>query len=268
MKLHFNYAFESVVPDELDFLLDIVYQVCDYFFHEDINFYVTNDINLNFSTQNNIVFLSGCEQNSKLKNDNFKLCFNNFYRNYGDQRYVPFPLGNNKFINKNLYKHELISFPERQYDVFFAGFIHESRINFKNALNKLNSKKYIHYTDRNNLQEFSKNLDPEKYLEFLKNSKILLAPSGAYHSTSYRYFESLYFQNIVIFQKNKNEEFFLEGNFSNHYCINNWSDLSDSLITNLINNYDQENSKQEYKKNFSKHSIISFAINKILNYDN
>ena len=268
MKLHFNYAFESVVPDELDFLSNIVYQVCDYFFHDDINFYITNDINLNPSTKNNIIFLSGCEKESKLKNDNFKLCFNNFYRNYGDKRYVPLALGNNKFINKNLYKHELINFSDRQYDVFFAGFIHSSRINFKNSINKLNCKKYIHYTDRNNLQEFSKNLEPEKYLEFLKNSKIILAPSGAHHSTSYRYFESLYFQNIVIFQKNKNEEIFLGNQFSNHYCIDDWNELSDTLISKLINDYNQENGKQEYKKLFCKHSIISFVIDKILNHDN
>lgn len=268
MKLYFNYSFDNVVPDELDFLLDIVHQVCDYFFHDDINFYVTNDINLNPITKNNIIFLSGCEKDSKLKSNNFKLCFNNFYRDYGDKRYVAFPLGNNKFINKNLHKHDLINFSEREYDVFFAGFIHDSRIGFKNAINKLNCKKYIHYTDRNNLQEFSNNLDPEKYLHILKNSKVLLAPSGAYHSTSYRYFESLYFQNIVIFQKNKNQKLFLDNQFANQFCINDWNELCDDLIFKLINNYNQENSKQEYKNFFSKHSVVSFVINKILNYDN
>ena len=266
MKLYLKYHFTDIVPDELNYLVNIVSQVADFFFHDNINFYITNDINVNLNTENNIIFLSGCEKNSELKDQNFKLCFNNFYRNYNDKRYVPFPLGNNKFINDNLYSHEIIPFEKREYDIFFAGFIHPSRSSFKEKIEKLNCKKYLHYTHRNNLQNFNENLNPEEYLNILNNSKIVLAPKGAFHATSYRYFESLYFQNIVIFQKDKNEEILSSDKFANQYCIQDWNELSDDFIKKIILNFDEEASKNNYKNYFCKQAIITSTIDKINQY--
>lgn len=263
MKLHIDYYAGYEIPDEINYLLDIINQVCDFFFHENINFYVTNNVNIKLNTTNNIVFISGCENDSKLRDNNFILCFNNFYRENGDSRYVPFPLGNNKFINKNLYTHEVIPFEERKYDIFFAGFIHESRIPFKNAIEKINCSKYIHFTSANNLQKFDNELDPNQYLNILKDSKILLAPRGAHHATSYRYFESLYFQNIVIFEKNENEEIYLNKNLPNQYKINSWENLSSSFIEDIIKKYDSKENKNNYKNLFCKRAVVSSVIDKI-----
>jgi hypothetical protein len=264
MKINFLYDFCDVVPDELDYLLEIFNLVCDYFYHDDINFYITNNSNIQLSTKNNIIFLTGCELDSKLKDDNFKLCFNNFYRNFNDSRYIPLPLGNNKFINKTLFNNKLIEFNDRQYDIFFAGFIHPSRIGFQNTIESLKCKKYIHYTRANNLQNFTNDLNPQEYLEILKNSKIVLAPSGAYHASSYRYFESLYFKNIVIFEKPKNQEIFLNKNFPNQYLIDNWNDVNDLFIKDIINKYTDD--KISFKENFSKINIVNFIISKINDY--
>lgn len=263
MKLHLIYPHNQVIPDELEYLFDVVKQVADYFFHENINFYITNNPDLKLQTENNIIFLSGQEKTSILSSNNFKLCFNNFYRYNEDKRYVPFPLGNNKFINLNIFKHEPIDFWKREFDVFFAGFIHESRLIFKNAIEKLNCKKYIHYTSRNNIQNFSEDLNPDQYINILKNSKIVLAPRGAYHCTSYRYFESFYFQNILIYEKSHNEEIYLLDNFTNKFCINDWNNLNEDMIKSLIKDFDAEKQKKEYQDKISKHSIIDFVIKKI-----
>lgn len=266
MKIHIKYHSPHVEPDEFNYLANIVTQAADFFFHDNLNFYITNDVNIDLNTENNIVFLTGCEKVSQLKNQNFKICFNNFYREYNDPRYIAFPLGNNKFINDNLYLHEVIPFREREYDIFFAGFIHPSRISFKEKIENLSCKKYLHYTDRNNLQNFDENLNPDQYLNILKNSKIVLAPKGAFHSTSYRYFESLYFQNIVIFQKSEGEEILYRDKFKNQYCIQDWSELSDNFIKQIISDFDEESAKNNYKNYFCKHAITSFTIDKINQY--
>lgn len=264
MKINFSYDFGGVVPDELDYLLNIFNLVCDYFYQDDVNFYITNNPNIKLLTKNNIVFLTGCEVDSRLKDDNFKLCFNNFYRNFNDSRYIPLPLGNNKFINKTLINNELIKFSDREYDVFFAGFIHPSRSIFQNAIESLKCKKFTHYTGANNLQNFANDLDPQQYIEILKNSKIVLAPSGAHHASSYRYFESLYFKNIVIFEKPKDQEIYLNKTFPNHYPIDNWNDVDDSFIEGVINKYVDD--QTSFKENFSKISVINFIISKINEY--
>lgn len=261
MKVHFLYNFGEIIPDELDYLLSIFNLVCDYFYQDDINFYLTNNPNIKFSTKNNIIFLTGCEAESRLKDNNFKLCFNNFYRNFNDSRYIPFPLGNNKFINKALFDNEVISFEDREYDVFFAGFIHPSRIEFKNTIESLKCKKFIHYTGANNLQNFTNDLDPRQYLKILKKSKIVMAPAGAHHSSSYRYFESLYFKNIVFFEKPKEQEIFLSKSFPNHYLIDNWKSVDDYFIREVINKYVNDNNS--FKENFSKIAVTNFIISKI-----
>jgi hypothetical protein len=256
----------SIIPDEMDYLLEIVEFVADYFSHSKYNFYITNKTDFQPETQNNIIFLSGSEARTQLGTDNFLLCFSNFLINSPDKRYLPFPLGLNKFINKTLKKGlDLIPFNEREYDCFFAGFIHPSRFEFVNALKKLNGNNYFHFTTGNNLQSFEQDLTPEDYLNIAVNSKIMLCPAGGLHTTSYRYFESLYCKNIAIYPKNDYHSLFFEKQNPLAYSINSWNDINDELVTNLINDY---NNRERYLENFfknisSKYGVAQFVIKSI-----
>lgn len=263
MKAHLKYDYINIVPDELDYLKQIINIVCDYYFHSNINFYITNDTDIEFNTINNIVFLTGSEKTCRLKDNNFILCFSNFFRNVEDERYIAIPLGVNKFINQIILNHSPISFCERKYDIFFAGYIHPSRLKFKSCIENLKCKKFIHYTNSNNLQKFNNNLSPNEYLEILKNSKIVMAPIGAYHISSYRYFESKYFSNIVFSEKMDNQIIFNTNQLVNQYDVDDWSKISDFNIQYAINNYDSKISRESYQSIFSKFSVSKFIINKI-----
>lgn len=263
MNIYFQYPYSNVIPDELDYLKEILAGVLDYFFHDDINFYITNDVNIELNTSNNIVFLTGSEKSGCLRDQNFILCFTNFYRSSSDERYVAIPLGNNKFINNLILNYCPIPFHKREYDVFFAGFIHPTRIKFAQCLERLKCKKYIHYTKANNLQNFQNSLNPSQYLDILRNSKVVMAPIGAHHCTSYRYFESIYFGNIVFTQKLEDQKIFHDLQFKNQYIIKDWESITDLTINEAIKNYDEDECVKNHKLYFSKHSVISLIINKI-----
>jgi hypothetical protein len=263
----------AIIPDEMDYLLEIVELVADYFSNSKYNFYITNRIDFHPETENNIIFSSACEAYSKLHTDNFLLCFSNFLTNSTDTRYLPFPLGVNKFINK-LIKKEVteIPFSQRQYDCFFAGYIHPSRYEFLNSLKKLTGNNYFYFATGNNLQSFERDLSPEDYFNIARNSKIMLCPAGGLHTSSYRYFESLYCKNIAIYPKNKNHSIFFEEENPLAFCVNSWNDLNDNLVSSLINTYtDKEKYFDTYFKNTTcklavAQSIIKSIENKILKY--
>jgi hypothetical protein len=256
----------SIIPDEMDYLLEIVEFVADYFSHSKYNFYITNKTHFQPETQNNIIFLSGSEAKTHLDTDNFLLCFSNFLINSHDKRYLPFPLGLNKFVNKTIKNGlNLTPFNERKYDCFFAGFIHPSRFEFANAIKKLGGNNYFHFTTGNNLQSFEQDLTPEEYLNIAANSKIMLCPAGGLHTTSYRYFESLYCKNIAIYPKNNYHSLFFEKQNPLAYSINSWNDINDDLIKTLI--YEYNNRKEYLEKYFknisSKYGVVQFLIKSI-----
>lgn len=258
----------TIVPDEMDYLLEIVELVADYFSHSKYNFYITNKTNFRPETENNIVFLSGSEARTQLDTNNFLLCFSNFLLNSNDKRYLPFPLGLNKFINKTIKNGiNLIPFAERKYDCFFAGYIHPSRFEFLNAIKKLNGNNYFHFSTGNNLQTFEQDLKPEDYLNIAANSKIMLCPAGGLHTTSYRYFESLYCKNIAIYPKNEAHSIFFEKQNPLAFAINSWSAINDDLIKSLIEEYgNRERHLEIYFKHItSKIGVAQFIIKSIEN---
>lgn len=260
----------SVVPDEMDYLLEIVEIVSDYFSHSNYNFYVTNKTDFCPQTENNIIFLSGSESRTKLNTNNFTLCFSNFLINSSDERYLPFPLGLNKFINKKIKNGtNNIKFSERKYDCFFAGFIHPSRYEFADSIKKLKGNNYFYFATGNNLQSFEKDMSPDQYLEIASNSKIMLCPAGGIHTSSYRYFESLYCKNIAIYPKNSNHSIFLEHHNPVGYAISSWKEINDDLVTSLINTYENKEKLLEsfFKKNTSKIGVAQFIIKSIENLE-
>ena len=258
----------TIIPDEMDYLLEIVELVADYFLHSEYNFYITNKTDFQPTTKNNIIFLSGSEARTKLDTNNFLLCFSNFLINCDDKRYLPIPLGLNKFINKSIKNViDIIPFSERKYDCFFAGFIHSSRYDFFNAIKKLSGNNYFHFATGNNLQSFDQDLSPQDYLNIATNSKIMLCPAGSIHNTSYRYFESLYCKNITIYPKNDFCSIFFEKQNPLAYEINSWNDINDDLIHSLIQQYkNKEKDFENYFKNTtSKIGVVQFIIKSIEN---
>lgn len=273
MKFHnlYNYYADylgggSIEPDEINYIIDIISNVSDYFFHKNINFYLTNDPNSRFETQNNIVFLSN-ESTNKLNSDDFLLCFSNFFRTAADERYKQFPLGLNKFINKTLkLGTEIKKFSDRKYKCFFAGFIHPSRHEFKRSIDKLcKSDNFFHFASGNNLQTFENNLNPEEYSKIACDSKIMLCPAGGIHSTSYRYFESIYYKNIPIFVGREFQKMFFEEENPVAININSWNDLNQDLIEEAICKFpEKEKDFEEFFRNkMSKIGVTRYIINEI-----
>lgn len=258
----------KVEPDELSYLFDILNPIMDYFKHDDINFIVTRNTTNKFPEGNNIIFLTGNESECKLRDNNFKLCFSNFFQNSSDSRFLPLPLGVNKFLNSYKMQYvENIPINDRIYDIFFAGFIHPTRREFKNIVDNLSSKKYLFFTDRNNLQTFENALSPVDYVDILRNSKIVLAPKGAHHITSYRYFESIYFANIVFYENDANQTTYFEKNNPLAIPINSWSDLTDTFISEAIDSYENRYSDfiTFYKEELSNSSIVKKIIKEVNN---
>lgn len=256
----------SIEPDEINYIIDIIGNVSDYFFHKNINFYLTNDPNSRFETENNVVFLSN-ESTNRLNCDNFLLSFCNFFRTSEDQRYKQFPLGLNKFINKKLKSGiEVKKFSDRKYQCFFAGFIHPSRYEFKRSIEKLpKENNFFHFASGNNLQTFENNLNPETYSETACNSKIMLCPVGGIHLASYRYFESIYYKNIPIYVRIENQKAFFEDENPIAIKLNNWNDLNQELIDEAIYKFsEKEKAFEEFFRNkMSKVAITEYIINEI-----
>jgi len=232
-----DYPYSQIIPDELEYLKFLVHKVSNNFLENEINFYITNNRHITFKTKNNVVFLSGNENNCILEDNNFILCFNNFYRKILDARYHPFPLGTNKFIFEIRKKYKPVEFDKRKYDIFFAGCIHPSRQQFKSQIQLLKCEKYLHFSSKNNLQSFENDLSPDEYLQIAFNSKIICAPRGAHHISTYRYFESILSKSISIIDYNDDENIYFEE--KNPLCIKikNWIELNDDMISNLINDY-------------------------------
>lgn len=257
----------TIIPDELDYLISIVEIVGDYFSHSDFNFYITNKVGLQPETDNNIIFLSGSESDCQLRTDKFKLCFSNFPIYSNDPRYLPFPLGLNKFVNRAI-KTNLSSTPfsQRRYKCFFAGFIHPSRLGFADSLRRISGENCFHFASGNNLQSFDGNLSPDRYLELAADSKIMLCPAGGLHTTSYRYFESLYCKNIAIYQRRAGQTLFYEAENPLAYPVDSWSELTDSLIDDLISRHtpDLEKDFENYFRQKTSKLAVSNYIIKII----
>lgn len=129
------------------------------------------------------------------------------------------------------------------------------------SLNKLNCKKFMHISTGNNLQSFENDINPKKYIDIATNSKIMLAPLGRIHQTSYRYFESIFFKTIVVCTKSDNKIFFEN---ENPFChiLNDWSQLNDKLIIDLIDSYEER--EKNFDSFFNKRGSILSTVNYLI----
>ena len=255
-----NYE-SKIIPDELDWILNICKIVKNELIHKKGNIIITNNSEIDLPpNESNFVILSN-ERRLELRDNNFKKCFLTFYYDI-NKRYLPFPLGLNKFILNEINNGiDIIPFKERQIDVFFAGCIRSNRIEMVRSLSNLKCKKFMHIATGNNLQTFENDLNPRKYSEIATNSKIMLAPAGGIHQTSYRYFESIFFKTIVICAKSDTKIFFEN---ENPFChiLDTWSDLNDELVVDLVNSYEKK--EENFDSFFNQRGSIISAVNYFL----
>lgn len=119
----------------------------------------------------------------------------------------------------------------------------------------------MHISTGNNLQSFENDINPKKYIDIATNSKIMLAPLGRIHQTSYRYFESIFFKTIVVCTKSDNKIFFEN---ENPFChiLNDWSQLNDKLIIDLIDSYEER--EKNFDSFFNKRGSILSTVNYLI----
>lgn len=234
----------GVEPDELTWILAIANNVGEKLKNYDANLVITNNFNINLpKDKKNFVILSN-EHRGELSDKNFEKCFLTFHYNF-NEKYLPFPLGLNKFVFKEFLKNSTkINFFDREYDVFFAGYSRPNREQMLFNAHKLKCKKFIYTSTINNLQNFDNDLNPEQYISIAKNSKIILAPPGSMHPSTYRYFESIFTESLVICVKNT-EQIFYEDENPLTIKLENWDELTDTLVNNKILEYNTRKQKFE-----------------------
>lgn len=193
---------------------------------------------------------------------------------YDNNKIFPVPCGysygcdglfgnsNWEYVDAEKEKKSLI---ERDYDLFFSG---QSRpdnscFNYANNIkNKFNSIIQLN-------KSFASGFNLEDYYEYMRNSKICLVPSndcfGYYES--FRYFEAFESNSIVIAKYpssiNKYDHWYFKD--SPAIFLNNWSELTEDLVKNLLT----EDSLKKYeilnKKYFDEKISIKAISNYILN---
>jgi hypothetical protein len=154
---------------------------------------------------------------------------------------------------------------EREYDIFYSAQWSPNRVECINQLNKVknNFKSIVNITDG-----FAKGFKLEEYYELMSNSKISIVPLGAVVPESFRYFESFENNCIVITTYPKNS---IYGNWfyenSPAIFLDNWSELNDNLIHNLLkieklNEFDILNLNY-FNKNISTEGVSNYILKKI-----
>ena len=272
-------------PQEKPFLMDIMLSVANHFFHADLVFILTNNINQELVPgKKNIVFISGNEAGAPLSFENeASIIFeNNFFpSSKGDNRFA-LPIGLPEYMN-HMPESNSVPIKDRKYDTFFCGRIWKSRKAFKNKHNEelsgtdLNC--YFRQTYPNNPK---RDLSEKKlfndfktgefvhyndYFRVLQDSKISFMPVGvtAHNEAhdNYRYYESLLAGTINVFAEEdvRRKIWFYE--YPLNVCINNWDELTYEFVRDTIDRYSDfnlEHAFSEYRKSLSKLALINRTV--------
>ncbi len=157
---------------------------------------------------------------------------------------------------------------EREYDIFFSGqALTPNRKNMKLYADKLSSKfnSILNYTEG-----FARGFLLEEYYKKMSNSKICLVPDGSVIPESFRYFEAFEVYSTVITTYPIRNDMFNHWyyNESPAVFLNDWSQLTEELITSLltkeklVENF--EKSKLYFDKYISPNSISKYILEKIM----
>lgn len=178
-----------------------------------------------------------------------------FQAYYSEQKFksaynklFPFPLGYNGKLDLD----NSVSFADRNINVFFSGNLHKGRSNMYNYYGLF---KYMPFSLQHRLQSclgvtydrkypdsyirftngFLKGLDYEGYANYIRNSKIILTPSGSCSEECFRHYEALKCGCVVISDKLPENPFLTN---SPIIQVDNWKQ-ADQIIKELLNTPDE-----------------------------
>lgn len=155
----------------------------------------------------------------------------------------------------------------REFDIFYSGQISPNRMTFIDIINRIKEN----FNSKINLTSgFAAGLELDDYYSMMQNSKIALVPNGAVVPESFRYFEAVESNCIIITSYPiKDSEFnhwFYDG--SPAIFLNDWSELSVQLIQSLLTREKLEEyniRNREYFENKISTKALSEYILKIIN---
>ncbi len=153
---------------------------------------------------------------------------------------------------------------DREYDIFYSGQISPNRISF---INKINSIKNNFNSNINLTTGFASGFQLNDYYSMMQNSKIALVPNGAVVPESFRYFEAVESNCIIITSYPiKNDEYnhwFYDG--SPAIFLNDWEELSIELIESLLKKEKLEEynikNREYFDNNISTKSLSKYILN-------
>ena len=175
----------------------------------------------------------------------------------------PIPCGysmshNNNGVISNYQYVEPKNINERNYDLFFSGQLSHNRNEMINALNNIGGK----YNALINVTEgFAKGFNINEFYEKLSDTKIALVPNGVVIPESFRFFESFMRHCIVITTLPQNSMYDM---WYYKDCpalfLNNWHELTDSKIDDLLSNldYHYEKSKSYFENKLSTKAVAKY----------
>ena len=196
---------------------------------------------------------------------------------YDDKKIFAIPCGycggsamsynNHQYLDMEKDKAPLI---DREYDIFYSAQMSPNRIECVNNLMKIKDKfnTIINVTDG-----FAKGVSLVEYYNLMQNSKIAIVPNGAVVPESFRYFEAFESNCVVITSFPRNIDLYNNWFYDNSPAvfINNWNELTENLIRNLLTDenlkkYEIEN-KKYFNNNLSSKAISSYMLN-VINKNN
>jgi len=199
------------------------------------------------------------------QNQNLKCVFRvyNHLNRIDDKRIFPIPIGYNWTMHSDRSKKMVRMYPEkklseRKIDVFFSGNItsnfYRAGIFTKLKTWKTSTNLNIEYNITNS---FRTGLLIDDYYKLLGESKIILSPDGT-SVDCFRYHEAFGSGCIVITTKKEPLWYY---NNSPAIFINNWNELNESLIVDILNS----NIDERYDKNLEYYNNI-LSENKVADY--
>lgn len=203
----------------------------------------------------------------------FRTC--NIRSCYDNKKIFPIPLGYSCGFRYDYNTDDYKTFEqpkksliEREYDFCFSGQRAPVRESCFNAMDRI---KNDFKTKINTTAFFGMGLKLSDYYAMLQNTKISIVPHGAVLFESFRYFESFESNNIVITSyPMRNPEYahwYYDG--SPAIVLNDWSELTKELVTNLLRSeslaeYEIKN-KEYFENRVSAKAVGTFILDKIRN---
>lgn len=243
----------------------------------------TLPISRNFKHDKKILFWEAGEnkqqQFNKIKSD-YLCIFTHYAKSHG--KIHSFPLG----YFKNELNSDVIEMSERFFNISFTGCLNRNRLSLASILSGkpkrylisklINQKKKTLDTinsivklDYNNdyfqfNEDFNTGLNTERYLYFLKNSKIILCPRGWLNTETFRMYEAMRYGCVVITEKLPNRDYYKNIPVIQ---VDNWKDglkIARQLLQDKEKLAEMGKENQEFYKNHFDPKVVAKNISLLI----